>query len=449
LLTSLKAMDKKMKTLVGASAGVLVVILIVVIAVAVSGGEGQPVATTTLARTTLSRTVPLRGSVESLNVRDVSANLGLAVENVLVGVGDVVYEGQILAILDTTDLQLEMMLLQATLPNAVGAAVGAVDLDHPIQLALAQLEMAETAHANAMLDLHNDNHPMLVAGRFAVNVAREILENAESPEEANAAQTLYNEAQTGLVLVEAGLALAVEVARINLEIAQQASDALQGMTNLPGAGFQNMQDYMSEAQIITLLRLEHQLEEATIRAPISGTITYANARLGSPAQGLLFTIEDTNNLRIVASMREHDVASVGVGMGVDIRSDATGDSVFHGTIVSIDPSANHNPDGSVEFGAEISLDPRTPLAIGMTTRLNVNSEQRHGVFAVPFDAVATDEGGDHVFVVENGRAVRQSVQTGLEADFLLEIISPELTEGAVVINNANLVSSGMEVAVIP
>ncbi|MCL2620422.1 MAG: HlyD family efflux transporter periplasmic adaptor subunit [Defluviitaleaceae bacterium] len=483
--------DKKMKTLVGVSAGVLVVVLVVVIAVILNSGTATEVSTTTLEPITLNRTVLLRGAVESLHSRDVSTNLGFIVEDVLTDVGQVVQAGQILAVLDTADLQLEILQMRAeigateqggllalaetALADAMGEAANPM-----VEVARLNLEASQQVYDNAVADLLNDGYPTLVSGRYAVNTALERLEDVEQQHESNAgllalglisvdvynqsgdellqAQIGYAEARAGLVLAEEGLVRAVEVASAQLDAARFAYEASlrsatvadfaeQDLTQLAeiveGLGV----DMANEAQLIALLRLERQLEESVIRSPISGTVTVANVRIGSPAHGVLFTIEDTNSLRIVTSMREYDATRVRAGMGVDIRTDATGDGVFRGVVVGIDPAATRSPQGDVEFGAEISVDPQAPLMIGMNARLNVILEERHGVFAVPFDAVATDEGGDHVFVVANGRARRVCVAVGLEADFLVEIASPDLVQGAVVINNASNVSHGMEVSV--
>lgn len=459
-------LDKKMKTLLGVSSGVLAVVLVIIIAVALNRDTAIRVSTTTLEPTTLNRTVLLRGTVQSLNSRDVSTNLGFIVEGVLVDIGQVVYAGQVLAVLDTADLQLEILQMRAEIGAAQQgdlfalaetALLEAARENPMVEVARLNLEAAMQVHDNAMTELLDDNHPTLVAGRDAVNAALEQLEGAESQHETNIAEMEYHEAQMELVFAEDELVRAVDFAYAQLEVARLAYEAAIGSAVIAERDLAQLaeiveglgMDISNDAQIIALLRLERQLEESIIRAPISGTVTAANMRIGSPAQGVLFTIEDTNNLRIVTTMREYDAASVRAGMGVDIRTDATGDNVFRGVVLGVNPAATRNPQGDAEFGAEISVDPQAPLMIGFNTRLNVILEERHSVFAVPFNAIAADQVGEYVFIVENGRARRVHVSVGLEADFLVEIASENLVDGTVVINNASSVSQGMEVSVTP
>jgi multidrug resistance efflux pump len=126
-----------------------------------------------------------------------------------------------------------------------------------------------------------------------------------------------------------------------------------------------------EIMEIALQILERQLEEATIKAPISGTVTAVIAKEGAVGAGLLFVIEDTENLRITTRFREYDIARIETGIEVTITSDATGNAIYTGTISRINPAATMTSP-VVEFEAIVAVTSQnTGLRIGTNTRLNI------------------------------------------------------------------------------
>lgn len=67
-------------------------------------------------------------------------------------------------------------------------------------------------------------------------------------------------------------------------------------------------------------QLYKQLEDATVTAPISGTVTAVYAEEGVPGQGLLFVIEDIDHLEISTTIRSMISPRVEVGMPALIRT---------------------------------------------------------------------------------------------------------------------------------
>ena len=113
------------------------------------------------------------------------------------------------------------------------------------------------------------------------------------------------------------------------------------------------------------------LERSIIRAPISGTVTSVVAREGSVGMGLLFVVEDTDNLRVMTSFRESDLGLVEAGMEVTITSDATGNAEYAGIISRINPAAMAFAP-IAEFEAEVLITSRnTNLRIGANARLDI------------------------------------------------------------------------------
>ena len=126
------------------------------------------------------------------------------------------------------------------------------------------------------------------------------------------------------------------------------------------------------------------VDSQLIRSPIDGVVTAVFAREGGVGHGLLFVVEDVDNLRIRTRFREYDVGRIRTGMNVEIRADAggvLGSAVYTGIISRINPAAVQSEFWEtaimpvVEFEAEVAVtQPNTSLRIGMNTRLNIMLE---------------------------------------------------------------------------
>jgi len=144
------------------------------------------------------------------------------------------------------------------------------------------------------------------------------------------------------------------------------NDYLQSQFALEAAeiGYRNAREMLGATRVA--------MGQALIRAPIAGTVTAVFAREGEIGMGRLFTVEDTDSLRIATSFREYDLARLAPGMGVAIMSDATGGAVYSGVISRINPAANALAPVP-EFEAEVLVTCEgARLRIGSSARLEID-----------------------------------------------------------------------------
>lgn len=211
---------------------------------------------------------------------------------------------------------------------------------------------------------------------------------------------------------------------------------------------------------LALEQLKKQLEDATVTAPSSGTVTAVFATEGAAGSGLLFVIEDTQALKITTTVKEYDLPSIRVGQAVEIKSDGTGENVINGSVTRIAPTAVKAADGSTkagtnaEFEVEITIDQKHEgLLIGMKARGNIIINEATDVYGVAFDAVLTDADGSSYILVaeanEKGQSIARKVpvQVGMESDFYIEISGEGLSDGMTVITNPAGVAEGSAVMV--
>ena len=202
-----------------------------------------------------------------------------------------------------------------------------------------------------------------------------------------------------------------------------------------------------ETRELTLEQMDESMEDLVITAPAAGTVTAVYATVGGPSTGLLFVIEDVEDLVVKTTIRSYDVGQVQEGMDVTIKSDATGDASFAGTVSFIAPASQKTATGETNtanevFDAEVKvLSQDTGLRIGMSVRLNYVLEAETGVLAVPYDAVYTNASGQSCVMAArdqgNGKYLLEEipVTTGVESDVEVAISGPGIQAGLQVLND--------------
>ena len=272
-----------------------------------------------------------------------------------------------------------------------------------------------------------------------------------------AAQTAVNEAQAAYNSASGqgySLSLAVDSAYNGYVTALKSLDAAIASVETQLQSSENQLDSAKlsaqsarETRELTLEQMDESMEDLVITAPAAGTVTAVYATVGGPSTGLLFVIEDVEDLVVKTTIRSYDVGQVQEGMDVTIKSDATGDASFAGTVSFIAPASQKTATGETNtanevFDAEVKvLSQDTGLRIGMSVRLNYVLEAETGVLAVPYDAVYTNASGRSCVMAArdqgNGKYLLEEipVTTGVESDVEVAISGPGIQAGLQVLND--------------
>lgn len=507
----------------------------------------------------LESSVSATGIVESSDTTKVYSTLAYQVKRVLVEVGDVVQEGDLLAELDGEPIEDQLATQKASLETASGSAGAQVQsaydaydnykqgLDAGLNASLigaeSQVDTAYDAYVRAKnaYDRYKENvelgeNTQVLSVEAQRNNAASALDQAESAydtasEAYDTAQKAYDELDKQLAdakktkqnLEDAGEkeseAYAVLVTQIEmlesqkqkaetayksadrgLDSARQAVSTAQSAYDIAQATYnaalrgedQALDDYAdavdsawrayqtaltsldstkkgTEDQLESfsdtlaaanaganmsvseeaIRQLNKTLDDTKITAPVSGTVTAVYATVGGSGSGLLFVIEDTDNLVVSTSVKGYDLGSVKTGMTVEIKSDATGDAVIPGTLTTIAPTAKKNQMGDTEsssdpsFEAEVTVESASSgLRIGMEARLSYIIDKADHVLAVPYEAVYTDKSGKSAILVlrpqeKDGYLIESlPVTTGLDDDLDIAVSGAGVEEGLRVITDA-------------
>ncbi|MDE5887317.1 MAG: HlyD family efflux transporter periplasmic adaptor subunit [Muribaculaceae bacterium] len=169
-----------------------------------------------------------------------------------------------------------------------------------------------------------------------------------------------------------------------------------------------------------LLEMERTLEDARVKAPRKGTITYLNKDLGvSIAAGeKLAIISDLSHFKIDGDISEGSAGKIAIGAGVNIR---IGRHTATGHVSNIIPQSK---EGMTQFSVIFDNDNDPHLRSGLRTELNIIYDQKDGVVRIPNGQYFQGAGDYVLFVKTTGdRLERRKVTLG-ESNFdYVEVVS--------------------------
>lgn len=178
---------------------------------------------------------------------------------------------------------------------------------------------------------------------------------------------------------------------------------------------------------------EEQIESCTVTSPISGVITAVNVDVGDTYQGegnTLFSVADNEHFIVSANVDEYDIGSIQKEMTAAVIVEALGDEELPAKVSFVSPTAVTSNTGSSSYALEIALDDaNTNLRIGMTAKASIVLDAVYDVLTVPYDCVTTDEEGNSVMTIEeDGEPKEISVAVGMQGDYYVEVSGEGLDE---------------------
>lgn len=180
--------------------------------------------------------------------------------------------------------------------------------------------------------------------------------------------------------------------------------------------------------------LQSQLREAVLKSPNKGQITEINKREGEIVQPIDWVVSflPKGKFQIEVDIYEEDIVNVKIGDPVEIFIPAFPDENLKGLVVSVNP-AEKMVSGVVYYETTIDLMYlKEGIKPGMTADIVIETNRKENVLVVSKKAVKKQNGTKTVKVLNGKNIDEREVQTGVEGDGLIEIISG-LKEGEEVI----------------
>lgn len=241
-----------------------------------------------------------------------------------------------------------------------------------------------------------------------------------------AAATAVDEAQAQLALAKAQYARRTQLERDGI-VSQEALEIAKETLEVDKAGLESARTQLRTAQITR--------GYATVRAPISGTVTAISTQEGetvaaSFAVPTFVTIMDLSRLQVDAYVDEVDIGKVHPGQRATFTVDAYPSETFNGRVQAVVPQAVVE-NNIVNYVVLIKIEGANQMLLRpeMTTSVSIQTGERHQALVLPDRAIRHDnQGNSFVTVLRNGGPVDLPVAIGEESGGFTRIRAG-LTEG--------------------
>ena len=360
-----------------------------------------------LERKTLEHIISVKSPLEGIEKAEVVSPLNYEIIDIRVKEGDIVNKDQILAVLDSEELE-------------------------------KQIEYEENRIELSKLESEDKIKSMQIEYDKALSNIAELEETYEQNKE------LY---ENGAITEEAfkNTEKSLSDAKISIE----SYNAVNGKIVMSEADKKRIEIQEQQLQL-----KKEDLEKIYVKSPIDGTVTRVNVNIGRYAKdtenaAAMFIVENLEKLQMKVAVSEFDVGKIKLGQEAEIHSDILGNEFAKGIVARISPTAEQKDNNNMERVIPVLIDitekPENLIA-GVVANAKIKADKAENVFAVPSGAIV-QEGGEYKIYILNEDNTLSSIPVGigLETDLESEITG-EITEGMkFVINPDETFKDGMTV----
>lgn len=197
------------------------------------------------------------------------------------------------------------------------------------------------------------------------------------------------------------------------------------------------------------------LSYTEIKSPITGRIgkaAFSPGNLVSPDSGVLATVVTESPMRVLFSVTQRELLEArrdggGGADGLVVQLRLADDTIYpeKGKLDFIDVTVDPKTDGQIVRA--VFENKNQTLTDGMTVRVVLEAEKAPTVVAIPEAAVALDQAGAYLFVVNDKNVVEQRrIRTSTARDGLLAVDQGLKAGEKVIIQGQQRVRTGMTVA---
>jgi RND family efflux transporter MFP subunit len=330
--------------------------------------------------------------VEAIREADLYTKATGVVRKLLCEEGDAVKDGQVLAVLDQVEVN--------------------------INLKQAEIELEESARAVEEAELAHDE--------------AQKKESLATIDAAQAKRDYDRDAKLSTSGDEAGLRIlapkVVEASKLAWDRAENAWQVAQFAVRKAELAVKASETNKTKAAwAVELAKV--RLADTEIKAPFAGVVSMRGVKVGETAttQTRVFRVTDLDNLQTVFHRPQRDLRVLGRGgqdvvatsEAVPLDPDSNAPRVFEGHVERISPVVDPQ-SGSFKVTASLK-NPGQWLRPGILVRVKVTLGRRENAFLIPKRARVLDGERPYVFVIRDGKTVRIPIDEGFSDDHRVEV----------------------------
>lgn len=240
----------------------------------------------------------------------------------------------------------------------------------------------------------------------------------------------------------------VDSAQVNL---QEAQSDLARMQILYDGGDLSEQEYEQYTNAVKTAQLQYnsaktsydqQVSYSSVTAPISGKVESCSAEVYDRAStnGELCVISGEGEKKVTFYVTQRMLENLAVGDSLTVEKSG---NAYNAVIDEVNTMVD---DSTGMFKVEAQLaDTDNNAATGSTVKLTVTTGKAENVMTIPVDAVYYSGGNAYVYLYEDGKAKKASIEVGINDDDYVEVTGGLSADDLVVSTWSNNLYEGADI----
>lgn len=350
--------------------------------------------------TSISTTVDYSGKLKADTEVSISPKSPGKVTSLNVKVGSTVNSGDTLFTLDSSNLEAQLEQQQAGIDSAnanLNKAQGA-DVDQQIVQSQQAVNSSSISYNDALTN-YNRTKKLYSAG-------------ATTKQDLDSAKTKLDTASSSLSSAKQTLNLIKE------KVGPSAVAVAQAQVNQQKSGLKSIQT---------------QIDDNTIKSPISGIVSEVNVHKGEISSSAQTSIKiiDENSIMAETGIPDTMMSKVKQGQSIYVIIPSISSKKLKGSVYNITPDVDSKTQLHT-LKVKISNTDKN-ITSGMFCKILMPDEDKKDVIAIPNQAVKVENGVSYVYTVKNNKVKKISVKTGISNDEITEILSSKIHVGDYII----------------
>lgn len=356
----------------------------------------------------LSQVISVTGNIEAAGKEEIELPTQQKVLEIYVQEGQEVKEGTALLKIDSTDYEYQLK-------------------KHQLALELAEMDLQRLLSTGS----ENDKKALENAVRTAgINLQSATADYNEAKRKYDQNNVLYQSGAVSKEEYETSLK-AMNDAKNKMELSlmelENAEDSLRdfGVNNSDQIKTKRNQVESAKADIASV---KDKIEKSTIKSSINGRIVQLDVKANQypTIENNIVAIYDLSQYKVKVLVSQYDAVSISKGQKASVKVKGIEDR-YKGTVTAVGDAAVITVEGTSKepkVEVEVTLDnPDDRIKAGYEADIDITLQESSDSLAVGFESVLEDEEGKkYVFAVEQGKAVKKYVRTGMETDFEVQIL---------------------------
>ena len=417
----------------------------------------------TISKTEMQQVVELNGNVASNNTEVFFAPTGLKVDKVYFKTGDVVKKGDLLVSFDEDEINNQIALLDLQAKENEGGYLNSIQTSEKYSALYAeakrnlsvldgQINEWQEKIINKQKEITNRSSELANEGaKLQVSII-DWSDKPDSDEYSNLQKLAQNNTYVQsydeklINLQEELTRLQTELAGFKEYKAEMTNQKASSYTGILTEGGKEQLEAGKEAKDLTIANEKEKYENAKdgITAEFDGVVSSVMVEEGSlvtPGMSLL-SVDSLDDVCVKCNANKYDIINICEGQDASFT---ILNKNFNGEVTRIEKIAGLS-SAATGVGVDIKIENPEDLILGLEIKAKVNTASLNDVVCVPKNAVVNEDDNYFVFISNNDKkAIKTSVEVGIQNDDYVEIVSGVKEGDIVVWSDTKDLSNGEDV----